>query len=66
VLNPVGGKQRQVMVDLDQRQLMAKQLTAADVSNSLSLQNLIVPRHGQARGYGISNPLEQQPTTIRG
>jgi len=67
VLNPVGGKQRQVMVDLDQRQLMAKQLTAADVSNSLSLQNLIVPA-GTAKladtEYQIR--LNSSPTTIAG
>ena len=67
VLNPVGGKQRQVMVDLNPRELMAKQLTAADVSNSLSLQNLIVPA-GTAKlantEYQIR--LNSSPTTIEG
>jgi multidrug efflux pump subunit AcrB len=40
---PYGGKQRQVMVDLDPNALYAKQLSATDVSNALNLQNLILP-----------------------
>jgi multidrug efflux pump subunit AcrB len=40
---PFGGKQRAVMVDLDLDQLYAKQLSPADVSNALNLQNLILP-----------------------
>jgi multidrug efflux pump subunit AcrB len=67
VLNPVGGKQRQIMVDLNPRELMAKQLTAQDVSNSLGLQNLIVPA-GTAKladtEYQIR--LNSSPTTIAG
>src|SRR5579863_4303622 len=38
-----GGKQRQVVVDLDPNALYAKQLSAIDVSNAFNLQNLIVP-----------------------
>src|SRR5580704_3883217 len=40
---PFGGKQRAVMVDLNLDELYAKQLSPIDVSNSLNLQNLIVP-----------------------
>ncbi len=40
---PYGGKQRQVMIDLDQGQLQAKGLSPADIVNTVSSQNLIVP-----------------------
>jgi len=40
---PYGGKQRQVMVDINTSQLNAKGLTPADVTNALNLQNLILP-----------------------
>src|SRR5215468_6645070 len=40
---PFGGKSRSVMVDLNLDQLYAKQLSPIDVSNALTLQNLILP-----------------------
>jgi multidrug efflux pump subunit AcrB len=40
---PYGGKQRQVMVDINTNQLNAKGLTPSDVTNALNLQNLILP-----------------------
>jgi multidrug efflux pump subunit AcrB len=40
---PYGGKQRQIMVDLDPDKLMGFGLSAADVSNAINTQNLIVP-----------------------
>jgi multidrug efflux pump subunit AcrB len=43
VPGPYGGKQRQVVVDLDPSALYAKQLSAIDVSNAFVQQNLIVP-----------------------
>ena len=43
---PYGGKMRQIVVDLDPDALYAKQLSAIDVSNSLNLQNLILPAGG--------------------
>ncbi len=43
VPSPYGGKQRQVVVDLDPNALYAKQLSAIDVSNAFNLQNLILP-----------------------
>ena len=40
---PYGGKQRQIMVDLDPEKLYAFNLSAADVSNAVNAQNLILP-----------------------
>src|SRR5947209_16716088 len=40
---PYGGKQRVVAVDLDTTALQAKGLTAVDVVNAVSAQNLILP-----------------------
>ncbi len=40
---PFGGKSRAVMVDLNQDELYAKQLSPVDISFSLILQNLILP-----------------------
>jgi multidrug efflux pump subunit AcrB len=40
---PYGGKQRQVQVDIDPEALRSKGLAAADVSNAIGAQNLIVP-----------------------
>jgi multidrug efflux pump subunit AcrB len=40
---PFGGKNRQIMVDLNTQELYAKQLSPNDVSNALSLQNIILP-----------------------
>lgn len=40
---PYGGKARQVMVDLDPKALVAKGLSAVDVTNAINAQNLILP-----------------------
>src|SRR5579864_9354434 len=40
---PFGGKQRAVMVDLNLEELYAKRLSPIDISNALSVQNLILP-----------------------
>jgi multidrug efflux pump subunit AcrB len=40
---PYGGRPRQIMVDLDPRELYARGLSAADVSNAINAQNLILP-----------------------
>ena len=40
---PYGGKQRQVQVDLNPAALQSKGLSALDVTNAISLQNLILP-----------------------
>jgi len=41
--NALGGKPRNVMVDLDPRALYSKGLSPADVSNALSAENVILP-----------------------
>jgi multidrug efflux pump subunit AcrB len=53
---PFGGKNRQIMVDLDLDELYAKQLSPLDVSNALNLQNLIVPA-GTAKFAGTEYPV---------
>jgi multidrug efflux pump subunit AcrB len=40
---PYGGKQRQIMVDLDQRLLQSKGLSPVDVVAALGRQNLVLP-----------------------
>jgi multidrug efflux pump subunit AcrB len=40
---PYGGKQRQIMVNINQGLLQSKGLSPADIVNAVSLQNLILP-----------------------
>src|SRR5256714_6892467 len=40
---PYGGKQRQIMVDLDPEKLFAYGISAADVSDAINAQSLILP-----------------------
>ena len=40
---PYGGKPRQIMVDIDPQALYAKGVSAQDVTNAVSAQNLILP-----------------------
>ena len=40
---PFGGKQRQIMVDLDQHALQAHGLTPMDVTNAVTAENVVVP-----------------------
>jgi multidrug efflux pump subunit AcrB len=40
---PYGGKQRQIMVDLDQRLLQSKGLAPADIVNAIGNQNVVAP-----------------------
>ena len=62
---PQGGKQKQIMVDLDPNQLYARHLSATDVDNALNLQNVILPG-GDAkigdRDYTIQ--LNSSPTIV--
>ncbi|MGE5647268.1 MAG: efflux RND transporter permease subunit [Acidobacteriota bacterium] len=62
---PYGGKYRQVMVDLDPQALYAQGLSATDVSNAISLQNLIIPA-GTAKmgGREYSVRLNSSPEVI--
>ena len=40
---PFGGKQRQIMVDLDQQALQARGLTPMDVTTAVGAENVVVP-----------------------
>jgi multidrug efflux pump subunit AcrB len=62
---PFGGKNRQIMVDLNLDELYAKQLSPIDVSNALNLQNLILPA-GTAKFAGTEYPvrLNSSPSVI--
>jgi CzcA family heavy metal efflux pump len=62
---PYGGKQREVQVDLDPRQLRARGLAASDVVNAIASQNLILPAGTQkidTREYFVK--LNASPTKI--
>jgi multidrug efflux pump subunit AcrB len=43
VPNPYGGKQREVMINMDQRLMQEKGVSATDVLNAVNAQNLVVP-----------------------
>ena len=64
---PYGGKQRLISVDLDTNAIQAKGMTSADVINSISNQNLVLPS-GTAKlsdtEYNIG--LNSSPSTIAG
>jgi multidrug efflux pump subunit AcrB len=63
---PYGGKQRQVQVDLDTAALQSKGLSALDVVNAISVQNLILPTGTSKIGpkeYDVSIP-NAAPQTI--
>jgi CzcA family heavy metal efflux pump len=48
---PYGGKQRQIQVDIDTQKLQAYGLSAADVVNAISAQNLILPAGDVKMGH---------------
>ena len=54
---PFGGKQRQIMVDLDLHALQGLGLAPTDVVNAITAQNLTVPS-GQAKIGNIQYPIE--------
>src|SRR5712672_2798241 len=63
---PYGGKQRQVQVDLNTAALQSKGLSALDVVNAISVQNLILPTGTAKIGskeYDVSIP-NAAPQTI--
>src|SRR5579863_3358771 len=63
---PYGGKQRQVQVDLNPAALQSKGLSAVDVVNAISVQNLILPTGTSkigSREYDVSIP-NAAPQTI--
>jgi len=62
---PMGGKQRQITLDLDPQALAAKGLSAQDVANALAAQNQIIPV-GTAKmgGNEYTVLLNNSPTAI--
>src|SRR5438309_1652381 len=63
---PYGGKQRQVQVDLNTTALQSKGLSALDVVNAISVQNLILPTGTSkigSREYDVSI-LNAAPQTV--
>ncbi len=64
---PYGGKQRQVQVDLNLRQLQARGLSPSDVVNAISAQNLILPSGTMKVGkFEYQVETNSAPTTIQG
>ena len=64
---PFGGKQRQIMVDLDPNALYARGLSATDVSAALNAQNLILPAGTAKMGdREFFVRLNSSPTTLQG
>jgi multidrug efflux pump subunit AcrB len=62
---PFGGKQRQIMVDLNTRMLQAKGLSPNDILATLTLQNLVLPSGTAKIGqfeYDVS--LNSAPRTV--
>ena len=63
---PYGGKQRQIMVDLDLARLRGLGLAPSDVANAVSLQNLILPSGPVKRGaQELGVRLNSSPETLR-
>jgi multidrug efflux pump subunit AcrB len=62
---PYGGKQRQVQVDINTHKLQAYGLSASDVVNAVSAQNIILPAGDVKMGH-IDYPVETNsaPTSI--
>ncbi len=62
---PYGGKQRQVQVDIDIHALQARGLSAADVVNAVSAQNIIAPS-GTMKIGGLEYAVETNsaPTVV--
>jgi multidrug efflux pump subunit AcrB len=61
---PYGGKQRQIQVDLDQRLLQERGVSADDVVNAVTAQNLIIPAGTEKVGeFEYNIKLNGSPTT---
>ncbi len=63
---PYGGKQRQVMIDLQPALLQAKGLSASDIVDAVNTQNLILPTGTSKIGqYEYDVGLNASPTTVQ-
>src|SRR5438105_1421059 len=64
---PYGGKQTQVMIDLNPALLQSKGLSATDVVNAVSLQNLVLPSGTAKIGqFEYDVDLNAAPRTVQG
>ena len=62
---PYGGKQRQVMVDINPAAMQSKGLSPADVTNAIANQNLIIPAGTSKIGqFEYDVDLNSSPTTV--
>ena len=62
---PLGGRQRQVQVDLDPRELRARGLAGSDVVTAINAQNLIIPAGTEKIGqYEYYVKLNSSPSLI--
>jgi CzcA family heavy metal efflux pump len=62
---PYGGKQRNILVDLNPQALQAKGLSAQDVTNAIGAQNLILPSGTQKIGaYEYNIRLNGSPRNV--
>src|ERR1700726_4075620 len=65
VPSPYGGKVLQVQVDLDQQAMQAHNVSADDVVNTISVQNLILPAGDQKLGkFDWNVALNASPTAL--
>jgi CzcA family heavy metal efflux pump len=63
---PFGGKQRQVMIDIDLPRLQALGLSPIDVSNAVNLQNLLLPSGTTKQGVQeISVRMNSSPDALQ-
>jgi multidrug efflux pump subunit AcrB len=63
---PFGGKQRQIMIDIDPSKLTARGLSPADVVNAISAQNLVLPS-GTVKLGSLESDMEvnASPETVK-
>ena len=62
---PFGGKQRQVMVDIDVAAMQSKGVSPADVTDAIGNQNLIIPAGTSKIGqFEYDVDLNSSPTTV--
>jgi len=59
---PMGGKMREIMVDLDLKALQSKGLTPSDVNTALSVQNLTIPSGTAKIGSTTSSSTAARPS----
>ena len=62
---PYGGKQREIMVDINPVEMQAKGLSPADITSAIASQNLIIPAGTSKIGqFEYDVDLNSSPTTV--